>query len=298
MTKTFLNLDPVYNDPKTAKFFVQPIPYEGTVSFLSGAINGPDAILDVSDQMEHIDEELHIEFPKAGIVTLDPLLVMETPDEEMTMIYESVSPLFKKGKLPIFLGGEHSITAPIVRAAFDAYPDLSVLQFDAHADLRDSYSGTKHSHAAVMRRVLEITPKLVQVGIRSFSPEEYEQCHHQIDHAITVPTLERPNGFHWAMEQILNRLSKDVYITFDIDALDPAYAPATGTPEPGGMTWRQATQIIEQVSLAKNVVGADVVEVAPFGNRNVITEFLAARLVAKFMAYNCSVNDYVCNNEP
>lgn len=289
MKKTFLNLDPVHTDPKRAKFFVQPIPYEGTVSFMTGTINGPDAILEVSDQMEHIDEELHIEFTKAGIVTLDPLPVMETPDEEMEMIQTAVSPLFKKGKIPIFLGGEHSITGPIVRAAIETYPDLSVLQFDAHADLRDSYSGTKHSHASVMRRVLETTPKLVQVGIRSFSPEEYEECQDRIDHAIGVPTLEREHGYHWAMEQILNRLSKNVYITFDIDAFDPAYAPATGTPEPGGMTWRQATQILEQVSLAKNVVGADVVEVAPFGDRNVTTEFLAARLVAKIIAYNCSV---------
>jgi len=290
MRQTFLNIDPKYNDPQTAKFFILPVPYEGTVSFMKGTVNGPAAILAVSDQIEHLDEELLLEYYKAGIVTLDPLPIGETPEQEMELVYHATRSLFKPGKFPIILGGEHSITSPIVRAAAEVYPGLSVLQFDAHADLRNTYTGTKYSHGSAMRRVLEITPNLVQVGIRSFSAEEWADCPNQIDHLIRVSTLETEEGFRWAMAKILDRLTKHVYITFDIDGLDPAFAPATGTPEPGGLTWWMATRIIEEVSLAKNVIGADVVEVAPFQNGNVITEFLAARLVGKIMAYNCRGN--------
>ncbi|MDR1957998.1 MAG: agmatinase [Planctomycetaceae bacterium] len=296
MKQTFLNLEPIYTHPETAKFFVLPVPYEGTVCFLHGTLRGPEAILAVSNQMEHFDEELFIEFPRAGIVTLEPLPTGQTPEEEMELVYQGTRSLFQPGKFPLILGGEHSITPPIVKAATESYPDLSVLQFDAHADLRDSYQGSRFSHACTMRRVLESTQNIVQVGIRSFSLEEYEECTDHIDRMITVSTLESESGFRWAMSKILERLSKNVYITFDIDALDPAYAPATGTPEPGGMTWRQATRIIEEVSQAKHVVGADIVEVAPFQNGNCVTEFLAVRLAGKIMACNCTVDDYIDRN--
>ena len=284
--KTFFNLPPEFTDPETARFHVVPIPYEGTVCFMHGTANGPDAILDVSDQMEHIDEELQNEYWRVGIATYDPVPSANTPAEQMVRIYDAVRPFFQPGKFPIFLGGEHGITPPIVRAACECYPNLSVLQFDAHADLRDEFTGGKYSHASAMRRVLEITPYLVQVGIRSYSADELHECPTQIADLITVPMLDTEAGLRKAIENILDRLTDTVYITFDIDAFDPAFAPATGTPEPGGMTWRQATTILYEVSRAKNVIGADVVEVAPFQSGNIITEFLAARLVGKIMAYN------------
>ena len=287
--KTFFQLPPELTDPKTARFHVLPIPYEKTVCFMHGTAGGPDAILDVSDQMEYIDEELRNEYYLAGIATHDSLPSADSPAEQMQRIYDVVSPLFHMRATPIFpiiLGGEHSITPPIVRAAVEAYPNLSVLQFDAHADLRDEFTGGKFSHAAAMRRVLEITPHLTQVGIRSYSAEELRECPEQIGNLITVPMLETEAGLRKAIETILDRLTDTVYITFDIDAFDPAIAPATGTPEPGGMTWRQATAILQEVSKVKNVIGADIVEVAPFGNGNIVTEFLAARLVGKIMAYN------------
>ena len=287
--KTFFQLPPELTDPKTARFHVLPIPYEGTVCFMHGTAAGPDAILDVSDQMEYIDEELRNEFYKAGIATYAPIPSAPAPAEQSQRIYNVVFPLFQpnfQSPFPIILGGEHSITPPIVRAAVEVYPNLSVLQFDAHADLRDEFTGGKFSHASAMRRVLEITPYLTQVGVRSYSAEELQECPEQIDRLITVPMLETEAGLRKAIETILDRLTDTVYITFDIDAFDPAIAPATGTPEPGGMTWRQATTILREVSQAKNVIGADVVETAPFQNGNIITEFLAARLVAKIMAYN------------
>jgi len=284
--KPFFNLPPELTDPQTARFHIVPIPYEGTVCFMRGTANGPDGILDVSDQMERIDEVLQNEYWRAGIATYSPIPSAETPAEQAIRIYDAVRPFFQPEKFPIFLGGEHSITPPIVRAAAERYKNLSVLQFDAHADLRDEFTGGKYSHASAMRRVLEITPCLTQVGIRSYSAEELRECPEQIANLITVPMLETETGLRNAIEKILDRLTDTVYLTFDIDAFDLAIAPATGTPEPGGMTWRQATTILHEVSRAKNVIGADVVEVAPFQNGNIITEFLAARLVGKIMAYN------------
>ncbi len=284
--KTFFHLPDEYTDQNTARFHVLPIPYEGTVCFMQGTVNGPDAILDVSDQLEHIDEVLQNEYYRTGIATYPTVPTAETPAEQMICVYDAVRPLFQPGRFPIILGGEHSITPPIVRAAAEVYPNLSVLQFDAHADLRDEFTGGKFSHASAMRRVLEITPHLTQVGIRSYSEEELRECPRQIENLITVPMLETESGLRNAIRKILDSLTETVYITFDIDAFDPAFAPATGTPEPGGMTWRQATAILYEVSREKNVIGADVVEVAPYRNGNITTEFLAARLVGKIMAYN------------
>ena len=284
--KSFFDLSPEFADPRTARFHIVPIPYEGTVCFMHGTANGPDAILEVSNQMEHIDEELQNEYWRAGIATHTAIPSADTPSEQASRIYDTVCPFFQIGKFPIFLGGEHSVTPPIVRAAAERYPNLSVLQFDAHADLRNAFAGEKNSHASAMRRVLEITPFLTQVGIRSYSAEELQECPAQIDDLITVPMLETEAGLRKAMERILERLTGTVYITFDIDAFDPSLAPATGTPEPGGMTWRQAITILYEVSRAKNVIGADIVEVAPYSNGNIVTEFLAARLAGKIMAFN------------
>jgi len=227
--------------------------------------------------MEHFDEELLCDFTRQGIATFPPIPSAATPEEMFDRIYQTVKheSYFQPDKFPIFLGGEHSITPPIVHAAAKCYGTISVLQFDAHADLRDTYTGGKFSHASAMRRVLEITPHLVQVGVRSFSEEEYRECPQQI------ASLIRPKS----RGRIFDSLTEHVYITVDIDVFDPAFAPGTGTPEPGGLDWFQVTEILRHVCTTKNVIGADIVEVAPLGSDNVITEFLAARLVAKLIAY-------------
>lgn len=274
----------------SAKYVVVPVPYEGTVSFLKGTSRGPEAILAVSYQVEHFDEEMHFDMTKNGVATLAPIPAAKTPEEESRRIEEFVrnERLFKPGRIPIFLGGEHGITPPIVRVAAETYPQISVLQFDAHADLRHSYAGVSSevstfSHASAMRRVLETTERLVQVGIRSFSEEEYRECPKQIAKLITPAMIHQ--DLSACIDKILSGLSQQVYVTFDIDAFDSSIVPGTGTPEPGGLNWLQATQILRKVCTAKTIIGVDVVETLPLGNNNAITEFLAARLVAKIMAY-------------
>ena len=282
---SFLSLSPDRCVPLAARYRIVPIPYEGTVCFLGGTAKGPEAILDVSNQMEHFDEELLCDFTRLGIVTYPPIPSADTPEKMFDQIYQTVKreTYFQSGKVPIFLGGEHGITPPIVRAAAECYDTISVLQFDAHADLRDAFTGGKFSHASAMRRVVEMTPHLVQVGVRSFSEEEYQECPQRIAMLITPNMLKQ--DIEYCIKKILDSLTEQVYITVDIDVFDPAYAPGTGTPEPGGLDWFQVTNILRQVCEARSVIGADVVEVAPLGGNNVATEFLAARLVAKIIAY-------------
>lgn len=287
--KSFFELEPKYRDPNTAFYRILPIPYEGTACFLKGTVHGPEAILAVAGQMEQFDEELYVEAFRRGIVVLPEIPPAGTPEEEIARIESTVRAhqLFSRERhcFPIILGGEHSITPPVVRIAAETIDDLSVLQFDAHTDLRDSYTGGKYSHASAMRRVIETVPTLVQVGIRSISAEEFADCPDRVRRVITPVMLE--NDFGYCMDRVLYGLTENVYITIDIDGFDPSQAPGTGTPEPGGMTWRQVTAILRRVCEEKNVVGADIVEVAPLGGADVITEFLAARLVAKLMAYTC-----------
>ena len=281
----FLELPPEYTG-EHARYVIFPVPFEGTVCFEKGTANGPRRILEVSDQMEYIDEETLIEFWKPGIRTLAPLPAEPTPRGEMEAIYARAKreSLFAEGRFPITLGGEHSITAPLLRAAAETYPELSILQFDAHSDLRESFPpGGRDSHASVMRRALEITPNLVQVGIRSFSEEDLVSCPEQVRRFITPARLE--DDFDAALAEVIVRLSEKVYITIDMDVFDPAFAPGVGTPEPGGLSWRQICRILRTVFREKKVIGADVVETAPIPGQ-VVTEFLAARLIAKLMAYD------------
>ncbi len=286
---TFFHLPDERCNPETARYHVLPIPYEGTVCFMHGTAQGPAAILDVSDQAEHFDEELLTDFTVHGIATLPPVPAADTPEEEFQRIYETVRQhdLFRVGRLPIILGGEHGITPPIIKAAVEKYPNLSILQFDAHADLRNEYTGFHYSHATAMRRSLEFASTIIQVGIRSFSEEEYHDCPQLVRRFITPLMLEK--DFAYSLDKILFGLTDDVYITIDIDALDPSEAPGTGTPEPGGIRWRQLIGILKKVCATKNIVGADIVEVAPLGGNNRLTEFLAARLAAKLMAYTAPV---------
>ena len=289
MTRTpigrFLEIPEEFRSP-ASRFRILPIPYEGTVCFERGTAEGPRRILAVSDQMEYLDEETFCEFYRPGILTLPAIEPEETPEAEMEAIRRAVleDRLFEDGFFPMILGGEHSVTAPVVRVAAEKYPDLSVLQFDAHSDLRDAFPpGGKNSHASVMRRVLEVVPTIVQVGIRSFSEEDPVHCPQQVKNFITPIMVEE--DFSGALETILTRLTDHVYVTIDMYAFDPSIAPGVGTPEPGGLTWRQITRILRAVFREKRVVGADVVETAPLPG-SVVTEFLAARLVAKIMTYD------------
>lgn len=277
----FLGLPPNLSDPATARYVVLPVPYEGTVSYQTGTADGPAAILKASQQVELYDEELHREFHHAGVATLRPVRPAGTPAQQMRRVYQAAQGVVARGKFLLTLGGEHSITAPLVAAAVERFGPLSVLQIDAHADLRDSYGGTKHSHAAVMRRVLEITDRICQVGIRNVSKEEADDCPRQVKQFFTPARIAADPKW---IDKAIAMLGPRVYLTVDIDGFDPAYAPATGTPEPGGLSWPQVTALLRRLCAKRDVVAADIVEVGTMPG-SAVTEFLAARLAYKIIAY-------------
>jgi agmatinase len=231
--------------------------------------------------MEAFDEELRREFVAAGIATHEPVKPATNPDEEMHRVRRAAEPIVKAGKFLLSLGGEHSVTVPLVATVRAEHDDVSVLQIDAHADLRDAYEGTRISHGCVMRRLLEMTDRICQVGIRSFSTEERDSCPRQVENFITPLMVE--SDPKW-VDRALGLLGEKVYVTVDVDGFDPAYVPGTGTPEPGGLTWRQVTSLLRRVCRERTVVAADIVEVAPIPNSHA-TEFLAARLAYKIIAY-------------
>lgn len=277
----FLDLPGENSDPRGSHYAVLPVGYEGTVSYQAGTGDAPEAIIAASCYVELFDEELGGEFYSAGIATLPPVPSADTPDEQIQRVCEAAEPIFRAGRFPLALGGEHSITVGMVRAAAAAMDDISVLVLDAHADLRDEYEGHKLSHACVGARILESTDKLCQVGIRSYSREEYEAHGDRVRRFITPAVVEAdPN---W-IARALDMLGSKVYVSVDIDALDPSIAPGTGTPEPGGLYWKQVLELLREVCSKRQVVGADIVEVRPLPPSRT-TEFVAARLGYKIIAY-------------
>jgi agmatinase len=231
--------------------------------------------------MELYDEELRGETYLAGIHTLPPLEADASgPAEMVGAVQRAIAGVVADGKIPVMLGGEHSITFGAVQAVRERYPGLTVLQFDAHADLRDSYQGTPFSHASVARRIAGICP-LVQVGIRSLSVEEAQYLPTSPVKSYSADFIL--DGADWC-ETICRDLAGDVYISVDLDVLDPAVMPATGTPEPGGIGWRELIRLIREVSKKCRVRGVDVVELAPIPGM-VAPDFLAAKLVYRIMGY-------------
>ena len=278
----FLGLEEEQCRPyKESKVVILPIPYEGTVSYGTGTSKGPSAILDASKQVELYDEELGKEPYNEGIWTEDELKPAKDPAKMVEQVYNAAKRHVSAGKFLVSLGGEHSIPTGIVKAYKEKYPKLSVLQFDAHADLREEYSGTKYSHAAIMSRIIEIGCLPVQVGIRSLSKEEANKIENEAYNIFFAKDIY--NNERWFKEAI-SKLSNDVYITFDIDAFDPSIMPATGTPEPGGLQWYPVLKFLRKVFKEKNVVGFDLVELAPIKERH-DCDFLAARLVHKIIGY-------------
>lgn len=272
----FLDITRPYSDYSFAHYAVLPIPFEKTTSYIKGTRRGPEAILKASQQVELYDHELDNEPYLSGITTLKPLTISSSA--HFKEIENSLSKLLQAQKKPISLGGEHSISIPLVRAAKHHYPDLSVLIFDAHADLRDRYKGTSLSHACVTRRLLEICP-VVQVGVRSLDIEE----------AHFAKNSQQWAKIHWAeklelVEKIVSQLSSHVYISIDLDVFDPSIMPAVGTPEPGGMDYYEVLDILRGVMEKKKVIGLDLVELCPLKGQ-IVSEFLAARLVYKLIGY-------------
>ncbi len=278
----FLGLSAEQSDYRRARYAVLPIPYDATVSFQVGTREGPRAIITASQQVELFDEEFGREFCDCGIATLDPLFPnMAGPEAMHADIYTAARRVVKDGKVLLSLGGEHSITSALVRAVMTRHKKIGVLQIDAHADLREEYEGTPFSHAAVMRRVVEYGVPIVAVGIRNYSLEEHRfMRRHKLEPISAREARANPDRVLAAIES----LPELVYVTIDIDGFDPAYAPGTGTPEPGGLDWYQVTDLLRAVAGARRIIGADIVEVMPIpGSRQ--TEFLAAKLLYKLIAH-------------
>lgn len=255
------------------------VPYDLTTSYLPGARRGPLAILEASTHLELFDEELGFETARIGLHTLDPLEALSSgPEEMIRQISAYAEPVLKAKKFPVLLGGEHSVTLGLAIELKKKYPRLSFLQLDAHADLRNEFEGTPYSHACVARRLAEQGP-LVQAGIRSLSVEESVYLKDSPVRSYPWHALiDRPG---WE-EEAIGHLSSEVYVTIDLDVLDPAIMPATGTPEPGGLDWRTLTRFLRKVARNRKVVGFDVVELAPIPGW-VAPDFLAAKLTYRFL---------------
>lgn len=279
--RNFCGLPPAFSSWERSRAVIIPVPYDLTSTYVSGSRRGPEAIIAASMNMEQFDEELRGETFRVGIHTQDALEpTAASPEGMIAAVEHAVGRVAAAGKLPVMLGGEHSITVGALRALRKRHRRLSILQFDAHADLRDSYQGTRVSHACAGRRASEIG-KLVQVGIRSLSAEE-EKFRAASDVA-TFFAADIAAGRVSASE-IAAPLGDVVYITVDLDVLDPAYMPATGTPEPGGLDWYRLTGIIRAACEGRTVAGFDVVELCPIGG-NVAPDFLAAKLVYRMLGY-------------
>jgi agmatinase len=256
-----------------------PVLYDLTSTYLPGARRGPLAILEASTHMELFDEELELEVSRIGFHTLEPLeAVASGPEAMVGQIQVYAEKVIRADKFPVLIGGEHTVTLGMARAIKEKYPKVSFLQLDAHADLRDSFEGTSWSHACVGRRLTELGP-LVQVGLRSLSQEENSFLKRG---SVTSFFWHRFSEFpDWA-ETVCQALAPEVYVTIDLDVLDPAVMPSVGTPEPGGFHWHNLTQFLRRIAQRKNIVGFDVVELAPIPGL-VAPDFLAAKLIYRFL---------------
>ncbi len=282
--KNFGQIPEEYSNIKRAKVAILQVPYEKTVSYKKGTKNGPAAIIDASTKMELFDDELNQETYRVGIHTMEPLEVRNLPSEAMVdKVYVSTADILKSGKFPIILGGEHSISVGAVKAFREMYQNLSVLQLDAHYDLRDEYQGSKLSHACAARRICEMAP-IVQVGTRSLSKEEKDflaaQSNGKVKTISVYDILEMPL---WK-DNICNSLSENIYVTIDMDVFDPSLVPAVGTPEPGGIGWYETLDLLRDITKEKKVVGFDIVELCPIEGQ-VASDFLAAKLIYRFLGY-------------
>ena len=276
----FLALPREQSSLDDAQVVLIPVPYDSTTSFRSGSREGPEAIITASYGLEDYDFELELDVSEIGIHTTDALEPhMAGPGPMSERVSKAVATYLETGKTVGLLGGEHSITIGSVRAHVDAHPSLSVLYLDAHADLRDEYMGTPFGHASAARRAYECCP-IVLAGVRSLCQEEHKFIQ---DHDVPVWYWES-NSPRSSADAVLDALSDTVYISIDLDVLDPALMPAVGTPEPGGMAWHQLIGLLSKVAESRRIVGFDVCELAPADGPPACS-YTAAKLVYKLVAY-------------
>ena len=274
----FADLPGEYSAAEYAKVVLIPVPYDRTSTWMKGADKGPSAIIEASTHMELYDIETDSEVYKKGIFTAEPENYPELPEDMVDKVAEQVQKYLENGKFVVVVGGEHSVSLGPVKAHIKNYTDITVLQLDAHSDLRDEYNGSKYNHACVMARIVELCP-VVQVGIRSMDTSEKKT----LDKNHVIFASEISTNKNW-IEKVLPELSKNVYLTVDLDVFDPSIMASTGTPEPGGLFWYDVLRLLRAVFEEKNVVGFDVVELCP-EQSNKAPDFLAAKLIYKLLSY-------------
>lgn len=268
----------VVYDYSGSGIIIVPVPYDETSTWMKGSDKGPDAIMEASVNLEFYDVETATEVHSKGIHTIAPVIEKSSPEKLVIAVYTKITDLLRDHKFPVIVGGNHTVSIGSVKAFSEHFRNLSVLQLDAHSDLRQEYEGSRFNHACVMARAREFAP-IVQVGIRSMSVEE-------------LPYSEKERTF-FAHElyfnkklynKALDKLSENVYITIDLDVFDPSLIPSTGTPEPGGPSYYELMHFLKEVAGKKNIVGFDVVELCP-SPENKTSDFIAAKIIYQLLSY-------------
>ena len=270
-------LDNEFTAYENARIVILPGPYDGTSTWLKGADKGPQAILEASANMELYDIETDSEVYTQGIATLEAVTEDQSPEAMSDAVEKQVDAILMDKKFPVLLGGEHSVSIGSIRAFAKHYENFSVLQLDAHSDMRDNYEGSDHNHACVMARAKEMAT-VAQVGIRSSCIEEK----HNIDPDRIFYAHEIKESSTW-MYDVSERLNDNVYITIDLDVFDPAYMPSTGTPEPDGLTYREVINFLKLINERHNIIGLDIVELCP-NEMNKAPDFLASKLIYQLLS--------------
>ena len=260
-----------------AEIHILPVPYDATSSWMRGAEKGPAALLDASRNLEFYDIITRSDIRDRGIYTLEPVDTDDDPGRMVDAVRKRVDSMLESGRFPVIIGGNHTVSIGAMQAFASRYDKLTILQLDAHSDLRPHYLGSPYSHASVMARARDLAP-LVQVGIRSMCSEELEYAdHNRIFYAHQL--YEDPSLYEEAVELITGNL----YVTIDLDVFDPSVMPSTGTPEPGGLSWYDVTSFLAQVAARRKIVGFDIVELSP-NPANRAPDFMAAKLLYHFLS--------------
>ncbi|MDF4201730.1 agmatinase [Maribacter sp. SA7] len=283
-SKNYAGISDEFAQLEKSKIILIPVPYDGTSTWGKGADKGPEAFLEASENMELYDIETDSEVYKQGIHLTEPITENSSPEAMVNEVHDITKDFIKRNKFVTLFGGEHSISIGSIRAFNECFDNLTVLQIDAHADLRESYEGTKYNHACAVYEASQTT-NLVQVGIRSMDVMEKTV----MDEEKTFFAHDMVADEYWS-DKVIEAMTDNVFITLDLDAFDPSIMPSTGTPEPGGLLWYETLEFLKQVFEDKNVVGFDIVELCPNKNDK-SSDFLAAKLYYKMLSYKFAGQD-------
>lgn len=284
-TKTYAGIPAEYAKLENAKIVLIPVPYDGTSTWQKGADKGPEAFLNASENMELYDIETDTEVYQQGVYLADAVTENVSPEAMVEAVHNVTKKYINKNKFVTIFGGEHSVSIGTIRAFNECFNNLTVLHIDAHADLRKEYEGSKCNHACAVYEASQNT-NLIQVGIRSMDAKEKSV----MDFDKTYFAHEMATDDNW-MDSAIDQMTENVFITFDLDALDPSILPSTGTPEPGGLLWYETLEFLKQVFEEKNVVGFDIVELCP-NPKDKSSDFLAAKLYYKMLSYKFMDQDF------